>query len=135
MGIPEDSVSTLHGSTSPASRKSLEDAKAIENDGHTTIQHQQTQQQQQQQQQKPLSAIPKRKPVPQATVVPVTDDDSAEDAPNDSSPRREFRVGGFVIPIPFAGNRRKQYILGGVVVGVILLALIIGLAVGLTLKK
>lgn len=123
------SVSKLHGSDAPPSDKSLEDAKAIEND-HTPSTVPQNLQSQH-----PISAILKRKPVPNATVVAVPDDDSVEDAPGQPLPRRQFRVGKFTIPIPFAGNRRKQYILGGIVGGVILLALIIGLAVGLTAKK
>lgn len=128
MGIPEDSVSTLHGSGSPPSRTSLEDAKAIESDHYPSTQQRSSQNA------NPLSTVPKRKPVPQTTVTPV-DDDSVEDAaPDYSFPRREIRVGRFVIPIPFAGNKRKQYILAGAVAGVILLALIIGLAVGLTKK-
>lgn len=110
---------------------SFGDSKAIEND-HIPTTVPQTQSQH------PLSKAPKRKPVPQATVVAVADDgddNSVEDAPPQPLPRREFRLGRFTIPIPFAGNRRKQYILGGIAGSIILLALIIGLAVGLTAKK
>lgn len=123
MGVPENSVHEP-----PISDKGLEDAKTIENDQLPPARPQK-------QQHHPLSAIPKRKPLAQATVVAVAGDDSVEELPSNQTPRRELRVGKLVIPIPFADNKRKQYILAGIVGVVILIALIIGLAVGLTGNK
>ena len=129
MGYP---VSTLTaGETQPGGFESPEDAKASEN-GHPT-------QPNRQQQQHSLSSIPKRKPVPQATVVALPDNDSGtEDGAHTSPPPQRARqylwIRGHAIPIPFAGNSRKQFLIGGVV-GIVLVALIIGLAVGLSLKE
>ncbi|KAJ9396388.1 hypothetical protein DTO282F9_6686 [Paecilomyces variotii] len=108
-------------------------------------------------QQHPLASVPKRKPVgataaaqtshaPAATTAPVvTPDDTGDishtyrDDSEKTTPKwvalSEFTIFKKTIKLPFANNRRKRLLLLGGIGAVILLALIIGLAVGLTVGK
>ncbi|GAD93920.1 predicted protein [Paecilomyces variotii No. 5] len=111
---------------------------------------------QNQSRQHPLASVPRRKPVgaaaPQVSRAPATPpapvvspDDTGElshtyrDYGEKATPKwvalSEVTVFKKTVKLPFANNRRKRLLLLGGIGAVILLALIIGLAVGLTVGK
>src|SRR5436190_5358714 len=82
-----------------------------------------------------ISEIPKRKPVPAPAVV---DDTSAEEgswAPLPSKSAWGSRLFVITSRLPFKGNRKRQLLLFAGIAGIVLVGLIIGLAVGLSLRK
>jgi len=82
-----------------------------------------------------ISEIPKRKPVPAPAGV---DGPSAEAGPFAPIPSKSaWGSPLFVITsrLPYKGNRKRQVLLVAGIAGLVLVALIIGLAVGLSLRK
>jgi len=82
-----------------------------------------------------ISEIPKRKPVPAPAVVDVASIEEGSLAP---LPRRSV-WGSLMFAItsrlPFKGNRKRQLLLSAGIAGIVLVALIVGLAVGLSRRK
>ncbi|PGH12696.1 hypothetical protein AJ80_06642 [Polytolypa hystricis UAMH7299] len=110
--------------------------KTFEHDGMVTIQSQKTATMKDIGVQVSMSEVPKRKPVPAS--VAVLDDSSVEEAYSRPLGRKwGGGIGSLFSCARFDGDRRRKkriLIIAGVV-GLVLLALIIGLAVGLTMRN
>ena len=82
------------------------------------------------------ASMPKRKPIPgphvTTTAIPVETTTNAESTSNGQRRAWKFLSTDF---FHLPANRRRRFLIFGAVLAVALLALIIGLAVGLTVKK